>query len=478
MKTSTARQLEKITEDYIRENFKFVKIQGEPSRLKLRELEEEMSVAATSVECDYYEWAEDHGCLAYVIGVDRYEALTGLEFEEPSRPTRTHPDIDDNTSLEERADLKAENDENLESWYTLQGALKGLTANLRDAIDPKYYQELKKPLLGYKKVTIREYIEHIKKEWCVLDTEETRRIKLNYFRGWNEEAEEEALAMFGKRLDDEQEELAEDNIIVTSADKLQHYMEQMYASEIFEQRNYDDWEDLDEEDKTWDNATDTFENYVKKQRKYNRNKRGSTAKRAKYESAAQVQEQGQQQQHQQQRQQESDDGQLQHFLQQVTQTNSGMVDMNTKLQEQMAQQSAQIDKLLQQAADATKQILQLAEQNSKLAKARSNNSRPPKEEKPEKQGRPPKRQTERDDNWKRTKYPECTTIDWDNSTRDMAIRGMCNIGGYCWTCGFDPMGRYHGGRQCKNKAAGHKDKATKTNRMGGSVENKPTHVQL
>ena len=56
--------------------------------MKLRELEEEMSVAATYVECNYYEWAEDHGCLVYVIGVNRYEALTGLDFEEPSRPTR------------------------------------------------------------------------------------------------------------------------------------------------------------------------------------------------------------------------------------------------------------------------------------------------------------------------------------------------------------------------------------------------------
>jgi len=91
-------------------------------------------------------------------------------------------------------------------------------------------------------------------------------------------------------LDDKQEELAEDIIIVTSADKLQHYMGQIYVSEIFEQQNYDDWEDTDDEDKTWENATDTFETYVKKQQKYNRNKRGGTAKRAKYESAAQVQE--------------------------------------------------------------------------------------------------------------------------------------------------------------------------------------------
>ena len=151
---------------------------------------------------------------------------------------------------------------------------------------------------------------------------------------------------------------------------------------------------------------------------------------------------------------------------------------HTKLQEQMAQQSAQIDKLLQQAANSTKQILQLAEQNSILAKARSNNSRPPKEEKPERQRRPPKREMEKDYNWKRTKYAECTKVDWDNSIRDIDIRGMCNIGGYCWSCGFDPMGRYHGGRKFRDKADGDKDKATKTNRMGGSVENKPIHVQL
>jgi len=88
-----------------------------------------------------------------------------LEYKEPGCPTRTHPDIDNDTSLEEHADLKAkaENDENLEAWYTLQGALKGLTANLRDTTDPKYYQELKKLLLGYKMVAIRDYFAQIKK---------------------------------------------------------------------------------------------------------------------------------------------------------------------------------------------------------------------------------------------------------------------------------------------------------------------------
>ena len=65
----------------------------------------------------------------------------------------------------------------------------------------------------------------------MLHTEDTRLIKQNYL-GRNEEAEEEALVMFGKRLDNEREELVEGNNIVTSADKLQHLL---YAADIFEQ---------------------------------------------------------------------------------------------------------------------------------------------------------------------------------------------------------------------------------------------------
>jgi len=80
--------------------------------------------------------------------------LTEFKFEEPTFPTITHPDIEDDISSEEHADLKLENNEHLEDWYTLQCALKGLTTNLYDTINPKYYQELKKPLLGHKKVTI------------------------------------------------------------------------------------------------------------------------------------------------------------------------------------------------------------------------------------------------------------------------------------------------------------------------------------
>jgi len=52
---------------------------------------------------------------------------------------------------------------------------------------------------------------------------------------------------------------------------------QIYASYLFEQRNNEDWEDLNE-DNTYNNTTNTFQTLVKKQRKYDRNKRDMTTK--------------------------------------------------------------------------------------------------------------------------------------------------------------------------------------------------------
>ena len=49
-------------------------------------------------------------------------------------------------------------------------------------------------------------------------------------------------------------------------------------------------------------------------------------------------------------------------------------------------------------------------------------------------------------------------------------RGGRNIGGYCWSCGFDPLGLNHSSAEgsCFKPKAGHKVEATAANTMGGS----------
>ena len=44
-----------------------------------------------------------------------------------------------------------------------------------------------------------------------------------------------------------------------------------------------------------------------------------------------------------------------------------------------------------------------------------------------------------------------------------------NIGGYCWSHGWDPVGVGHTSKTCHYRKEGHKVEATGTNMMGGST---------
>ena len=44
-----------------------------------------------------------------------------------------------------------------------------------------------------------------------------------------------------------------------------------------------------------------------------------------------------------------------------------------------------------------------------------------------------------------------------------------NLGGYCWSHGWDPVGPKHCSRNCTRMKDGHKKEATGDNKMGGST---------
>ena len=59
-------------------------------------------------------------------------------------------------------------------------------------------------------------------------------------------------------------------------------------------------------------------------------------------------------------------------------------------------------------------------------------------------------------------------------------RATCNLGGYCWTHGFDPMGVNHDSKSCFEKCRdkGHKEDATVKKRLNGCTYNVPSDVKL
>ena len=56
----------------------------------------------------------------------------------------------------ERKQREAAHADCLVAWHTKVGTLRGVCGRYRGALDTKYYSKLKKPVVGYKGVTIRE----------------------------------------------------------------------------------------------------------------------------------------------------------------------------------------------------------------------------------------------------------------------------------------------------------------------------------
>ena len=97
------------------------------------------------------------------------------------------------------------------------------------AVDEKYYKKLKKPIIGYKTVTIKQFFDHLDTKWCRINTAVRKEMKDHYFRGW-ELDDEEAVDDFAKRLDEEQAILGEDGVEISDQDKLDHYLGVMGGS--------------------------------------------------------------------------------------------------------------------------------------------------------------------------------------------------------------------------------------------------------
>ena len=356
MKFATAKQTELAAYEQVRLT-PFTTVHGRPSRIDRNTLREELCAAASEIEMPF-EQAGDYGLLGEIMEDEEYTALTGLEYAEPIEPENYDSDITEDMPDHERKRMEASHIEYQEAWYTRRGALRGLCDNIRDALDVKYFQALKRPVIAYKKVTVKEYINHLDSKWCKLDTRVVKLMKNHYYRGWQVENDED-IHDYVKRLDEEQEKMSQDGITISTDDKLQHFMEEMYDSGQFDRRDYRGWEDRPDFEKTWEEATSYFEAIIEAMETYEDNV-GGTAKKSRYESAAQVEER--------QQQQTAEDKSLQQFLsaaaakdeqiQLVTANQTSMVTMQTQMQEMMATMKQQMRDSTMQIAALKKEVAQ------------------------------------------------------------------------------------------------------------------------
>ena len=241
----------------------FTRVAGKPTFEQKESFIEEAEDLAMSFSVSYT-WAGEHGLLAEIQGWHKYNAKTGKHYVAPVRPPVYDPRIIGGglTQAEIRV-AQATNDTAKVDYAVLQGFREGFGESYRKAFDPKYYEQLWETTFKYKRILPLTFITHLESRHVLLDTITIARLKKEALRGWGPD---EHITSFGTRLSRDQQKLAEYStpIVITDADKLQKYMEEMWTrTDMFDENFMMEWTLRPIAQRTWAHATAYFEAKVR-----------------------------------------------------------------------------------------------------------------------------------------------------------------------------------------------------------------------
>jgi hypothetical protein len=162
------------------------------------------------------------------------------------------------------------------TWAIRKGFIQGFAANFRDALDESWYSQLKSVHTAYRNTNTIQILEQLNSQWCQLDVHAKKSLRIAYYAEWDSK---QHLTAFGKCLDDDQVRIERFGITISDEDKLQFYLEQMYASNHFDKKDMTEWENKPEAIKNdFNDAKTYFEGLVRDYKVYEQNSGGTTSK--------------------------------------------------------------------------------------------------------------------------------------------------------------------------------------------------------
>ncbi len=248
-----------------------------------------------------------------------------------------------------------------------------------------------------------------------------KELKTSYYTKWEHTVEH--LTAFGKRLDDDQCALVRSDVTIANDDKLQFYLEEIYDSNCFDKQEMLTWEREPAATKTdFTLANAHFETIVNATDTYEQNAGGGTAGRNRYESANQMADYG---------------DEIREYIQQLASASAANNATDTAANIQTT------NILTTMEAEIKKLTATIASMANKL------NSNP----NPNPNGE--------------NINPNSGEI--EGSQKGRPYKKLRNMGGYCSSHRFYPVGIKHNSATCIYKKPEHKSEATWCNRLGGNM---------
>eukprot|EP00804_Cyclotella_cryptica_P025462 CCRYP_017206-RA/>CCRYP_017206-RA protein AED:0.39 eAED:0.39 QI:0/0/0/1/0/0/2/0/405 len=223
------------------------KIVGQPTTSTVNHLRQQIAKIAAAVKTT--SWGGRHGHLALVLTDDEYCTVTG------------NPDItsDRLRSLLQASRTPPRSRTELRSRACTTSRAKSSGSKKPSTLDPTYVEELDDDYVGYSGQTIKSI-------WCIVTTLEKKQAAQAFHVQWDFTSH---ITKFARELNKQQKLCRDIGVPAAEATKIQHYVESMYASEMFDDKEMQAWEIKPSVDKTWDAAKTHFVAIYKSKEKFN-----------------------------------------------------------------------------------------------------------------------------------------------------------------------------------------------------------------
>jgi hypothetical protein len=251
------------------------KIVGQLSNSTVNVLKQQLVKIAAAVKTT--SWGGRQGHLALVLNDAEYRTVTNVPTLTTTRlvlPPIVPANLANNTTLTHRTRIMA--DHNLECqelWK--QESVNAIIIDkiVREAIDAAYIKELDDDYIGYEAQTINTILEHLRTEWCVVTTLEKKQASAAFHVQWDLSSH---ITKFARELDKQQKLCRDIGVPAPDATKVQYYVECMYSSDMFGDKEMQAWELKPSADKTWDSAKPHFVTLYKSKEKFNAERKART----------------------------------------------------------------------------------------------------------------------------------------------------------------------------------------------------------
>jgi len=250
------------------------KIVGQPTTATANHLKEQIAKIAAAIKTT--KWGGRHGHLPLVLSDTEWQTASGVGATFPDgtanntdrqpQPPLIPAGLTNNMTHINRETIKSRHDlANINFWT--QEAVDDISVEriVQDIVDEMYVEELDEDYVGYSNQTIKTILTHIKDNWCIITTLEKKQAAENFRVQWDATSH---ITKYARELDKQQRLCRDIGIPAPGLTKIQYYVENMYASEMFDEKEMNTWENKPSADKDWTNAKAYFEDLYRSKRKY------------------------------------------------------------------------------------------------------------------------------------------------------------------------------------------------------------------